>query len=84
MDLKKLHSEYKELEQNDPLIVHSFFDRLPLSDKKFKFEIHNIINESIAHEDHAQLSFALNIAYRNGIDSSYTKLIAKLLTANLA
>jgi len=81
MDLKKLYSEYKELEQKDRLMVHSFFDRLPLSDNKFKFEIHNIINESIVHEDPAQLLFALNIAYRNGIDSSYTKLIAKLLTA---
>jgi hypothetical protein len=80
MDLKKIYSEYKELDQNDRFILNAFFDRLTLSDKKFQLEIHNIINESIVHEDNVQLLFGLNLAYRNGIDSSYNRLIAKLLT----
>lgn len=68
------------MDPNNPFIANSFFDRIPHSAKKFKLEIHNIINEAIAHQDEDQLRFALNIAYRDGIDNSYTKLIAKLLT----
>lgn len=81
MNLKRLYSEYQKLDQNDPFNAHSFFDRIPHSAKKFKPEIHNLINNAIVHENKAQLRFALNIAYRDGIDNSYTKFIAQLLTA---
>ncbi|AOM77699.1 hypothetical protein [Pedobacter steynii] len=81
MDLKKLYSEYQKLDENCLFSANSFFDRLPRSTWKSKLEIHNIINESITHEDKVQLRFALNIAYKDGIDNSYTKLIARLLVA---
>lgn len=81
MNIKSLYSEYQKLDQNDPFVANSFFDRIPHSAKKFKSEIHNTINEAIAHQDKAQLRFALNIAYKDGIDNSYIKLIAQLLTA---
>ena len=81
MNIKSLYSEYQKLDQNGLFIANSFFDRIPHSAKKFKSEIHNIINEAIAHQDKTQLQFALKIAYRDGIDNSYIKLIAQLLTA---
>ncbi|MES2275702.1 MAG: hypothetical protein V4592_06750 [Bacteroidota bacterium] len=79
--IKSLYSEYQELYQNNLFIATSFFDRIPRSTKKFKSEIHNIIIEAIADQDKKQLHFALNIAYKDGIDSSYTELIAQLLPA---
>lgn len=81
MNLKSLYAKYQKLDPSDPFIANSFFDRIPLSEKKFKSEISNIINEAISHQDKAQLGFALNIAYRDGIDNSYTELIAQLLPA---
>ncbi|MFA6246006.1 MAG: hypothetical protein WC615_03635 [Mucilaginibacter sp.] len=81
MNFRSLYAEYQKLDSKDPFIANSFFDRIPRSAKKFISEIHNIINEAIAHQDKVQLQFALNIAYRDGIDNSYIKLIAQLLTA---
>jgi len=81
MNLKSLYTEYEKLDPNDPFIADSFFDRISISAHKFQSEIHNMINEAIAYQDKAQLRFALSIAYRDGIDSSYTKLIAQLLPA---
>jgi hypothetical protein len=81
MNFRSLYAEYHKLDSNDPFIANSFFDRIPQSAKKFKPEIHNIINEAIVNQDKTQLRFALNIAYRDGIDNSYTKHIAQLLTA---
>lgn len=79
MNLKNLYSEYQKLNPNEPFIANSFFDRIQYSKKKLKSEIYNMINEAIVHKDKTQLRFALAIAYRDGIDNSYTKLIAKLL-----
>lgn len=79
MNLNKLYAEYQLMDKNNPFTTQSFFDKLPRSAKKFEEIIHNLIIESIADEDEIKLRFALNIAYRDGIDKSYTELILKLL-----
>ncbi|RVU01508.1 hypothetical protein EOD41_05955 [Mucilaginibacter limnophilus] len=79
-NIEKLYSEYQKLGQKSPKLS-SLFDRFTHSTKQYKLELHDIINEAINNEDVAKLNFALNIAYRDGIDDSYTKLIVQLLTA---
>ncbi len=80
MNLQRLYSEFQKLDPNDPWKINSFFDRIPRSVKKLKSEIHNIIKDSIAYEDNSQLLFALNLAYKAGLDNTYIELIAQLLT----
>lgn len=79
--LKKLYSEYQKLGQKNPFSLNGFFDKLPFSVKDVTSEVHDFINVAIANEDKNLLHFAVNIAYRGGIDNSYSKLIAQLLTA---
>jgi hypothetical protein len=82
MGLKILYTKYQKLDQNYLFSIYYFFCRLPRSAKNFRLEIQNLIEESIVRKDKAQLQFALNMAYKDGIDNSYTTLIAKLLIAN--
>jgi HEAT repeat protein len=81
MNLQRLYSEFQKLNPNDPRKTNSFFDRIPSSVKNLKSEIHDIVKEAIVYEDKSQLVFALNLAYKAGIDNTYIELIAQLLTA---
>lgn len=81
MNLQRLYSEFQKLDPNDRWKTNSFFDRIPSSVKNLKSEIHNSIKDSIAYEDKSQLLFALNLAYKAGLDNTYIDLIAQLLPA---
>lgn len=52
-----------------------------LANRAANTRIHAAIQEAIALEDEALLRAALNKAYKNTIDKSYTSLIGQLLTA---
>jgi hypothetical protein len=81
MDFKKLYSEYQKLDPKNLFSEQSFFNRFSRLDRYSMLDIHNIIDEAIVCEDKSLLRFALNIAYREGVDKNYSTLIAKLLPA---
>lgn len=74
---KKLFARYRNIDRND--VSSSFFKDIPKGKRQFQLEISVLINESIDEKDGDKLSFCLGIAYRDGIDDSYTSLISRLL-----